>query len=151
MLSEPPRCAFPSCRKWGDHRHHVTYDPEKIKWLCFGHHEQITILNGQQARKYRRALSNKFRWWIWYAWIRGELKVRRTQKSLEWTEDWQGQPAKQIEEPRTPNPPVSLVNAESIAKRRNGRRQRKKAKVQKTASAKERKAGRNRRKRPIAK
>ena len=144
LLPEPPRCAFPGCSEWGDHRHHVTYDPEVIKWLCSGHHEQITILNGQHGRKYRVPLSNKFRWWIWYAWIRGELKVRRTQKSLEWTGDWQGRLAEQIEVPRTPEPAAKLdVSRADSRKRKNGRRQRRKAKeAQKTASERGRKAGR---------
>jgi hypothetical protein len=88
-LPELPRCAFPGCQEWGEHDHHITYDPEVKKPLCVGHHQEITILNGQQARKYRRELSNKHRWWILYQWTQGKLKVRRTRKSLEWIEDWQ--------------------------------------------------------------
>ncbi len=142
MLPEPPRCAFPGCSEWGDHKHHVTYDPEVIKWLCFGHHEQITILNGQQARKYRGNLSNNFRWWIWYAWIRGELRIRRTQKSLEWTRDWQGRPAEQIEEARTAEPQATSLNPEPIAERKNGRGGRKKTQRRTRTSARRRKARR---------
>jgi hypothetical protein len=83
-----PQCTFPGCTDSSAHKHHVTYEPEVIKPLCRQHHEEITILNGQQARKYRRGLSNKQRWWIWHQWARGTLKVRRTRKALEYIEDW---------------------------------------------------------------
>ena len=82
------KCAFPDCGEWGIHRHHITYDPEVVKPLCVGHHEQITILNGQQGRRVRHGLSNQHRWWIWYQWTAGKLKVRRTRKALEYIEDW---------------------------------------------------------------
>jgi len=36
----------------GRHEHHITYDPPVTKYLCIQHHEEITIINGQQARKY---------------------------------------------------------------------------------------------------
>jgi len=88
VLPEPPRCAFPSCTDWGEHEHHITYDPPVTKRLCIRHHEEITIINGQQARKYRRSLSNKHRWWAWYQWTEGKLKPRRTRKALEYTEEW---------------------------------------------------------------
>ena len=87
-LPEPPRCVFPSCLEWARHDHHVTYDPPVTKGLCVRHHEEITIVNGQQARKYRRSLSNNHRWWIWFQWIEGKLKARRTRKALEYTEEW---------------------------------------------------------------
>lgn len=88
LMPDPPRCAFPSCTDWGEHEHHITYDPPVSKRLCVRHHEEITIINGQQARKYRRSLSNNHRWWIWYQWIAGKLKARRTQKALEYTGEW---------------------------------------------------------------
>ena len=90
MLPEPPRCAFPGCPEWGDHKHHIVYRPEPvIRRLCFRHHEEITHLNGQQSRKYGWiVLSNTFRWRIWHRWLRGELKPRRTRKALEYTESW---------------------------------------------------------------
>jgi hypothetical protein len=88
-MPEPPRCDFPGCPEYAAHRHHVVYDPEPvIKPLCKRHHEEITHLNGQQARKYRVTLSYKFRWRIWYEWRAGKLKPRRTQKALEWTSEW---------------------------------------------------------------
>jgi hypothetical protein len=85
VMPEPPRCAFPGCLVPGRHEHHITYDPPATKRLCVRHHEEITIINGQQARKYRRSLSNKHRWWAWYQWIEGKLKPRRTRKALEYT------------------------------------------------------------------
>jgi hypothetical protein len=96
-MPEPPRCAFPSCTNWGGHDHHITYDPPVTKRLCVRHHEEITIINGQQARKYRRTLSNKHRWWIWFQWIEGKLKARRTQKALEYTGEWSAVAAKHVE------------------------------------------------------
>ena len=100
VLLEPPRCAFPSCTDWGEHQHHITYDPPVTKRLCVQHHEEITIINGQQARKYRRSLSNKHRWWIWFQWIEGKLKPRRTRKALEYTEEWSAGSATSGEETR---------------------------------------------------
>ena len=68
------KCSYPDCGADADHLHHVTYQPVVIKPLCRPHHEEITIINGQQARKNRRfgdwrnnkyvKLSNKYRWWI---------------------------------------------------------------------------------------
>jgi arylamine N-acetyltransferase len=81
-------CHFPTCDEPADHRHHVTYQPEVIFPLCRKHHEDITILNGQQARKYRRKLSNKQRWFIWYRFLAGEMKPRRTKKAMEYIKPW---------------------------------------------------------------
>jgi hypothetical protein len=74
----------------------VTYDPELIKPLCGAHHDEITILNMQQSRKYRQELSNAFRWRLWYEWIDGR-KVRRTEKSVEDLADWKDQAQNQRE------------------------------------------------------
>src|SRR6266478_7781497 len=109
-MPTPPHCAFPGCGEWADHPHHVTYDPEIIRPLCLAHHEQITMLNGQQARKYRTVLSNRFRWWIWYQWIDGKLKPRRTRKALEWTEAWTPRPEEYFEQEQAePKVPVSTT------------------------------------------
>ncbi len=88
MLPAPERCFFVGCSEFADHTHHVTYNPEVTKPLCHRHHEEITILNGQQARKVRHELSNKHRWWIWFQWLEGKVKVRRTKKALEYIEEW---------------------------------------------------------------
>jgi len=82
------RCCFPGCTEFARHTHHVTYDPKVTKPLCRRHHEEITILNGQQARRVRHELSNKHRWWIWYQWQQGRLKVRRTKKAMEYIDEW---------------------------------------------------------------
>src|SRR5205823_4614959 len=68
VLPSPPLCCFPGCIDFGIHKHHVTYDPKVIKPLCRRHHEEITMINGVQGRKYRHGLSNQHRWWIWYKW-----------------------------------------------------------------------------------
>lgn len=81
MLTHEDRCI-------AGHQHHVTYDPEVVRLLYRRHHEDITIINGQQARKYRRSSSNRHRWWTWYQWLRGELKRRRTSLAMEYIEDW---------------------------------------------------------------
>jgi hypothetical protein len=88
MLPTPKRCCYPGCTEFADHDHHITYEPEVIKPVCRSHHEQITIINGQQGRKYHRALSNKHRWWIWYRWLAGTMKGRRTRKALEYIKGW---------------------------------------------------------------
>jgi hypothetical protein len=97
VMPEPLRCSFPSCADWGEHDHHITYEPPVTKRLCVRHHEEITIINGQQARKYRRSLSNNHRWWIWYQWIQGKLKARRTRKALEYTGEWAAGTAREVE------------------------------------------------------
>jgi len=95
MLLTSHRCCFSGCAELADHTHHVTYSPEVTKPLCRKHHEGITILNGQQARKVRHGLSNKHRWWIWFQWVEGKLKPRRTRKALEYIEEWDGTPVVQ--------------------------------------------------------
>jgi len=97
VMPELPRCSFPSCTDWGEHDHHITHDPPVTKRLCVRHHEEIIIINGQQARKYRRSLSNKHRWWIWFQWIEGKLKARRIRKALEYTEEWGAGTAEEVE------------------------------------------------------
>lgn len=81
------RCVFPGCKDVGLHRHHITYDPDVIVTLCERHHEDITIVNGQQARKYKRPLTDRWRWWIWHQWLEGNLKPRRTAKAMDYIED----------------------------------------------------------------
>ena len=81
-------CSFPACQKLGDHDHHVVYNPDMIKPLCVIHHKEITMLNGIQARKIRHELSRQHRWWIWFQWMKGELKPRRTKQALEWVREW---------------------------------------------------------------
>jgi hypothetical protein len=60
------RCSYPGCGEFGMERHHITYDPPVTSNLCEKHHEDITIINGLQARKYRRPLNSKWRWFIWH-------------------------------------------------------------------------------------
>lgn len=88
ILPTSQRCSFPGCNAFGDHDHHIVYDPDVIKPLCVTHHKEITMLNGIQARKFRRCLSRRQRWWIWFQWLSGKLKLRRTKKALEWVSDW---------------------------------------------------------------
>ena len=89
MVIVLPECVFPNCGKRAEHTHHIVYFPEEVTQpLCRLHHEEITILNGQQGRKYRHGLSNKHRWWIWFNWLDGNLKVRRTRKAMEYIAEW---------------------------------------------------------------
>src|SRR5208282_2009120 len=93
-------CFFPGCTRLADHQHHIVYFPEEVtKPLCRPHHEEITILNGQQGRKCRHELSNSHRWWIWYRWLEGRLKPRRTAQALEYLEEWD----------RTPSPVLDSI------------------------------------------
>jgi hypothetical protein len=79
-----PPCRFLQCKNAGISDHHITYEPEVVVNLCVEHHEQITIINGQQARKYRGVLSNSHRWCIFNQWLQGKLKPRRTEKAMEY-------------------------------------------------------------------
>lgn len=115
------------------HRHHVTYQPEVIKLLCVKHHEEITMINGIQGRKYRRSLSNKHRWWIWFQWIEGKLKPRRTQKAMEYIEEMRRGPQRPIVVPvfesHEPEPELTVT-------KRTKRKQRSPAKKKSAVKAK---------------
>lgn len=87
-LPTPLRCSFPGCKNFADHTHHVVYDPDVTKPLCRKHHEDITIINGIQGRKYRRSLSRKQRFFIWYGFLEGRFKPKRTKKALEYLQEW---------------------------------------------------------------
>ena len=50
LLPEPVRCAHPGCDGVAAHLHHIIYEPSVTKRLCVRHHEEITIINGIQAR-----------------------------------------------------------------------------------------------------
>jgi len=106
-------CCYPGCIEFGGHQHHVTYDPECKKPLCDKHHREITHLNGIQSRKYNYAkLTNKFRWWIWYQWLEGKLKPRRTRKAQEWTNEWDLKATVvplSVEPTQRPEPPTVLI------------------------------------------
>jgi hypothetical protein len=91
MLLTSFQCAFPGCKKFGAENHHITYNPEVTKRLCTRHHEEITILNGHKGRAVRHGLSNRHRWWIWYQWLEGNLKVRRTKKAMQYIEQGRAQ------------------------------------------------------------
>ncbi len=87
MLPLPRRCSFPGCTAFGDHDHHITYEPPVIKALCRKHHEDITIINGAQSRRCG-TLRNNQRWAIWFKWRAGELKPRRTKLAMDWIQAW---------------------------------------------------------------
>ena|SRR5437899_6870688 len=125
LLPSPERCCYPGCSALAHHQHHVTYIPEVIKPLCRPHHEEITILNGQQARKYRRGLSNRHRWWIWFQWFAGKLKGRRTRKALEYISEWDRTPAVRVTLPITHE---SSANGDSATQGRSTRSKKKKGK-----------------------
>jgi hypothetical protein len=91
LLARGP-CFFPSCMELAKHTHHVTYKPEVTKPLCVRHHKEITILNGQHGRRVRHRLSNGHRWYIWYQWMAGKMKIRRTRKSQEYLNSWDRAP-----------------------------------------------------------
>ena len=78
------KCTYPGCPDWATHRHHIVYNPDVIKPLCAHHHQQITNLNGIQARKCHHRLRPEHRWKIWYLWLEGKLKPRNTRRCREW-------------------------------------------------------------------
>lgn len=78
-------CTFPSCEAIGTEKHHITYNPEVTKWLCKKHHEEITAINSVEARRFKyKQLSNKHRWFLWFQWIEGKLKPRRSHLTKAW-------------------------------------------------------------------
>jgi hypothetical protein len=120
-------CFFPGCTRLADHRHHVVYFPEEVvKPLCNPHHKEITMLNGLQARKCRHELSNSHRWWIWYQWIEGRLKQRRTAKALEYVEAWDQQPSPVLDSMARPEEKEHSVVSVAPAKRPDNLRKNKK-------------------------
>jgi len=79
------RCAFPGCEAIGTEDHHITYDPEVTVRLCGKHHREITDINSVEARRYKRILTNKHRWHLWYQWIQCKRKSpRRTHLTDAW-------------------------------------------------------------------
>lgn len=83
------KCVFPKCDKPAEHRHHVVYKPKpSLRGLCREHHEDITIINTNQAWKIHRKLSNSHRWIIWEKWLKGELTPQRTPEALAWIAKW---------------------------------------------------------------
>src|SRR5579863_2371127 len=82
------RCAFPGCKADGNERHHITYEPEVTAWLCHKHHQEITDINGVEARKYRHGLSNRHRWFLWHQWREGKRKARRSHPTRAWNVGW---------------------------------------------------------------
>ena len=139
MLHARGQCSFRDCPELADHTHHITYHPEVTKPLCRPHHEEITILNGQHARKVRHELSNRHRWWIWYQWIEGKLKVRRTKKAWEYIEEWDQRITLQSDSRlASPDPAERLpteqakVSAELHSPKKKTRARRKKTKATKS-------------------
>lgn len=101
--------------------------------MCRRHHEEITILNGQQARKVHHQLSNKHRWRIWFQWREGKSKVRRTKKALEYIAEWgHGITVQSDSQVATPDPverertEYAAVSAESQAPKKTKRGRKKK-------------------------
>lgn len=84
LLPQLAKCAKPGCTTFGTEKHHITYDPEVTVMLCQKHHEEITAINGVDARKYRRDLSNKHRWFLYYQWRDGKRKARRSHLTRAW-------------------------------------------------------------------
>jgi len=108
------------------------------------------MLNGIHGRRVRHQLSNNHRWWIWYGWLKGELKLRRTRKAREYVEAWDQRigvvdPDRPsfIVEPPPPEPPPPEPEEEmpqptrrSGAKKRKGKRTAKKRSRPKSAKKK---------------
>lgn len=82
-------CVFPKCPNKRDHKHHIIYDPPMIVGLCYAHHEDITIVNTNEAFKKRRKLTSDERVEIWEAWLRGELVPEMTPWAAAWIGRWE--------------------------------------------------------------
>lgn len=64
------------------HRHHVTYIPERLEYLCGFCHGLVTSLNTHMARRLKRKLPNELREIIFDFFIQVPLKKRSTKKLL---------------------------------------------------------------------
>ena len=64
------------------HKHHVTYDPEVIKWLCRICHGLITSINTKIAINRKRKLSNNLREYLFDIFLKIPLHRTNTKKIL---------------------------------------------------------------------
>jgi hypothetical protein len=76
------RCYKPGCRRAGSECYVIAFEPYSTVKLCKRHYEEITLINTLMQTEYERYTTNDFfRWHIWYRWLHGELKVRKTGKT----------------------------------------------------------------------
>jgi len=71
--------------------HHILYDYHEggpvTKRLCPEHHDWLTRRQAHAARKHRRPLSERQRWFFWYELIEGRMtRPRRTHLDREWSQ-----------------------------------------------------------------
>ena len=69
--AQPLRVCVRCKRKQLLQRHHITYDPEKLTWLCFFCHAAITLVNKYAALAQGAALSNQRRLQLWEEFLAG--------------------------------------------------------------------------------
>jgi hypothetical protein len=89
LLPPPPKCSVNGCRKFASQGHHVLYDYHPggpvVYGLCAEHHSWITRAHAHVARKQRRELSVKQRWFFWFQLRDGKMKrPRSTHLDREW-------------------------------------------------------------------
>lgn len=71
-------------------RHHITYKPKNLVWLCHPCHVRITYLNRRKARSLYRKLNNEDRWEVWDKFTKEETSPRQYKRSVCGTKDWFG-------------------------------------------------------------
>lgn len=80
------KCKFLGCEETENlEGHHVIYPDGPLAFLCAKHHLWLTAINSHQARKQKKALTEKQRWYLFYNFIEGKLKKPRiTKLDREW-------------------------------------------------------------------
>jgi hypothetical protein len=91
LINRYGKCPVPGCEEAATEGHHILYDYHQhgpvIKDLCPEHHRWITRRQSHAARKKRRSLSEKQRWFFWYELTGGRMRrPRSTALDKEWAE-----------------------------------------------------------------
>ena len=69
-------------------RHHITYKPKKLTWLCRRCHNRVTHLNGIKASEVRRKLDNKLRWEVWNVFLKEKTTEEQYIESERIVKSW---------------------------------------------------------------
>ena len=69
-------------------RHHVTYNPVHLEWLCRRCHIRTTYLNRMKAIELRRKLNNRDRWEVWREFLSEVTTSEQFEESKIEMQDW---------------------------------------------------------------
>lgn len=69
-------------------RHHITYNPDKLIWLCRTCHIRITHLNRREARALGRALDNEDRLMVFEDFMNEQTTQDQYKRSIRKMKHW---------------------------------------------------------------